>query len=589
MDPRGRKPRTGPGQAGADARQEPHEDLLGLGQAGDRHQTRRLMRASPGADGPATTGRRVAIRAGSLAVLLGALDTYVVVTIMTDIMREPPAGVGIPINQIQRVTPIVTWYLLGYIAAMPLLGRASDRFGRKMVLQVSLALFAVGSVVTALSNDLLTLIIGRAIQGTASGALLPVTLALAADLWSARNRASVLGGIGAAQELGSVLGPLYGIAVVWLLGTWRDVFWINVPLAVIAMVMIQFSLPSRQDTETPEKVDVVGGVLLAIALGLATWGLYNPAPDGKQVLPSYGPPLLVGALVAAVAFFVWERFARTRLIEPAGVRFRPFLAALGASLTAGAALMVTLVNVELFSQGVLGLDKNAAAGKLVWFLGALPIGALLGGWIATKIGDRIVAFTGLMIAAGGYWLVSKWQIDVLTAHHDLGFINLPVLDTDLAVAGLGLGLVIGPLTSATLRVVPAAQPGIASAAVVVARMIGMLIGIAALSAWGLYRFNQILASLPSPAGWNNPTERLVAQGARVRVAYVMQYGEIFGITAIVCVVGALLGLLISGRHEHADEPAIDTDATLIDAQTQAFDAPTQAITNPPPPGRHRPR
>jgi MFS family permease len=543
------------------------------------------MRASPGAAGPATSGRRIAIAAGSLAVLLGALDTYVVVTIMTDIMRD----VGIGINQIQRVTPIVTWYLLGYIAAMPLLGRASDRFGRKMVLQVSLALFAVGSVVTALSNDLLPLIIGRAIQGTASGALLPVTLALAADLWSARNRASVLGGIGAAQELGSVLGPLYGIAVVWLLGTWRDVFWINVPLALIAMVMIQFSLPSRQKTETPEKVDVIGGVLLAIALGLATWGLYNPAPDGKQVLPSYGPPLLVGALVAAIAFFVWERFSRTRLIEPAGVHFRPFLAALGASLTAGAALMVTLVNVELFGQGVLGLDKNAAAGLLLRFLIALPIGALLGGWIATKIGDRIVAFTGLLIAAGGYWLISKWPVDVLAAHHDLGLFSLPTLDTDLAIAGLGLGLVIGPLTSATLRVVPAAQHGIASAAVVVARMIGMLIGIAALSAWGLYRFNQILASLPSPAGGNNLIERLAAQGARIRLAYVMQYGEIFSITAIVCVVGALLGLLISGRHEHADEPAIDTDATLIDAQTQAFDAPTQAISNPPPPGRHRPR
>ena len=78
-----------------------------------------------------------------------------------------------------------------------------------------------------------------------------MTLALAADLWSQRNRAAVLGAIGAAQELGSVLGPLYGVAVVWLLSTWRDVFWINVPLAAIAMVMIHFALPSRQQTETP--------------------------------------------------------------------------------------------------------------------------------------------------------------------------------------------------------------------------------------------------------------------------------------------------------------------------------------------------
>src|SRR6202007_2462251 len=123
-----------------------------------------------------------------------------------------PAGVGIPINQIQRVAPIITGYLVGYIAAMPLLGRASDRFGRKLLLQASLALFMTGSVVAALAGhwgDFHMLIAGRTIQGVASGALLPVTLALGADLWSQRNRAGVLGGIGAAQELGSVLGPLY--------------------------------------------------------------------------------------------------------------------------------------------------------------------------------------------------------------------------------------------------------------------------------------------------------------------------------------------------------------------------------------------
>ncbi|HTN64097.1 MAG TPA: MFS transporter [Devosia sp.] len=166
--------------------------------------------------------RRIAIGAGSLAVLLGALDTYVVVSIFRDIMAAPPAGVGIPINKIQQVTPIITGYLLGYVAAMPLLGRASDRFGRKLLLQVSLVTFAAGSVVTAMSTDLTTLVAGRSIQGVASGALLPVTLALAADLWAERNRAGVLGFISAGQELGSVLGPLYGIFIVWLLRDWRD-------------------------------------------------------------------------------------------------------------------------------------------------------------------------------------------------------------------------------------------------------------------------------------------------------------------------------------------------------------------------------
>ncbi|OBB23735.1 MFS transporter [Mycolicibacterium peregrinum] len=546
--------------------------------------------------------RHIAISAGSLAVLLGALDTYVVVTIMTDIMSD----VGIAINKIQQVTPIITGYLLGYIAAMPLLGRASDRFGRKMLIQVGLAGFAVGSVITALSGDLGSLnmlIAGRVIQGIASGALLPVTLALAADLWAARSRAAVLGGVGAAQEFGSVLGPLYGIGAVALFHQWEAVFWINVPLAVIAMAMIHFSLPGKEPSEHREKVDVVGGLLLAIALGLAVVGLYNPEPDGKHVLPEWGPPLLIGALVAAVAFFVWEKMARTRLIEPAGVKFRPFLAALAASLCTGAALMVTLVNVELFGQGVLGKDKYDAAFLLLRFLIALPIGALIGGWIATRVGDRIVSFVGLMIAAGGFYLITHWSVDVLDKTHDLVLFRLPVLDTDLAIVGLGLGLVIAPLTSATLRVVPAAQHGIASAFVVVARMIGMLIGMAALSAWGLFRFNQHLASLAAAANATQMSmqERFIAKGLQARQAYVSMYGDIFGITAIVCVVGAVLGLLIAARNVHVDElagpPESGDTGANDDTSTGQLFLPTEALPvqsadqeiqrTDQPPGRHR--
>lgn len=505
--------------------------------------------------------RRIAIGAGSLAVLLGALDTYVVVSIFRDIMASPPAGVGIPINKIQQVTPIITGYLLGYVAAMPLLGRASDRFGRKLLLQVSLVTFAAGSVVTAMSTDLTTLVAGRSIQGVASGALLPVTLALAADLWSERNRAGVLGFISAGQELGSVLGPLYGIFIVWLLRDWRDVFWINVPLAAIAMLMIHFSLPSksRDDGRPRERVDVVGGVLLAIALGLAVIGLYNPDPSADQALPDWGPPVLLGAAAATLAFAVWERFARTRLIEPAGVRFGPFLAALGASLCAGAALMVTLVNIELFGQGVLAMSQNEAALLLLRFLIALPIGALAGGFIATRVGDRAVSFVGLLIAAGGYLLISHWPVDLLTYKHDLGFVSLPALDTDLGLAGLGLGLVIGPLTSASLRVVPSAQHGIASSAVVVARMTGMLVGMAALTAWGLHRFNQILAELPTRGG-DTLVERMAARSENYRMAFLLQYSEMFAITAVICLVGAVLGLLVGGRAKAADEPARHGDA-----------------------------
>ena len=287
-------------------------------------------------------------------------------------------------------------------------------------------------------------------------------------------------------------------------------------------------------------------------------GLYNPQPDGKQVLPGWGLPMVGAAIVVALAFFAWERYSRTKLIDPAGVLFRPFLAALGTSVCAGAALMVTLVNVELFGQGVLGLDQVAAALKLTWFLAALPVGAVLGGLIATRVGDRAVVFTGMLIAGFAYWLVSDWGVNILTAQHDLGVVALPAFATDLALAGFGLGLVIGPLTSAALRVVPPAQHGIASSLVVVARMTGMLVGVAALSAWGLYRFNQILATKPAGPG-GSLAEKIAAEATRYREAFADQYGEMFWITMIICVVGAFIGLLIAGRHTHAETGGVRSD------------------------------
>jgi MFS family permease len=501
-----------------------------------------------GSDPDPAGRRRLAISVAAATVLLAALDAYVVVTVLTAIIGD----LHIPINRLERATPIVTGYLLGYVAGMPLLGSLSDRYGRRPVIVACLLGFAAGSALTASSGDSITLLVaGRAVQGLAGGALLPVTMALAGDLWTEQHRRGlVLGGVGAAQELGSVLGPLYGAGIAALLG-WRGIFWVNIPVAVLAAAAVLVALPGdasggpRQAERA--RVDVVGGLLLAAALGLLVVGLDNPQPE-RAVLPTWGPAALAGAGVAAVAFVLWEWRARTRLLDPAGVRLGTLLVALGVSFCAGAALMVTLVDVQLVAQTLLGRDALGGTLLLSRFLVALPVGAVVGGALVSRLGERWVTLAGMLFAAAAYLLISRWPLEVLSLRY-AGI--LPRLDTDLALAGLGLGLVIAPLAAAALRATPARQHGVASSGVVVARMVGMLVGVAALTAWGLHAFHRRTAKLDTPLPFGKTPDEYRAQFAAyelaVKVALREEYGQIFFATACLCVLGALLGLLLAGR------------------------------------------
>ena len=152
---------------------------------------------------------RALLPLAAVAVAFAAADTYVVVLALPDMM----AGVGLAVDELQRAAPIVSGFLLGYVAVLPLIGRIADLRGRLPVLVGSLVVFAVGSMVTAVAYDLPSMVTGRFLQGVGAGGLVPATLALVADLYPPQRRGVPLGVVGAVQEVGSVLGPLYGALI----------------------------------------------------------------------------------------------------------------------------------------------------------------------------------------------------------------------------------------------------------------------------------------------------------------------------------------------------------------------------------------
>ena len=177
---------------------------------------------------------RVLLGLAAVAVAFAAADTYVVVLALPDMM----ASVGLSIDQLQRGAPIVSGFLLGYVAMLPLIGRIADLRGRVPVLVAALLLFAFGSLVTTLAYDLPSLVAGRFLQGVGGGGLVPATLALVADLYPADRRGVPLGVVSAVQEIGSVVGPLFG-AMVLAVSDWRVIFAVNLVVGLALAGLIQ--------------------------------------------------------------------------------------------------------------------------------------------------------------------------------------------------------------------------------------------------------------------------------------------------------------------------------------------------------------
>jgi MFS family permease len=203
---------------------------------------------------------RVLLGLAAVAVGFAAADNYVVVLALPDMM----ASAGLSAEDLQRAAPIISGFLLGYIAILPMIGRISDLRGRVPVLIGSLVVFALGSLVTAAAYDLSSVVVGRLLQGVGAGGLLPATLALVADLYPVHRRGVPLGLVGAVQELGNVIGPVYGALVLAFAG-WRTIFWINLAVGLVLAAVIRAERASAPEgtRRGPRGFDWLGAVLAA--------------------------------------------------------------------------------------------------------------------------------------------------------------------------------------------------------------------------------------------------------------------------------------------------------------------------------------
>lgn len=564
-------------------------------------------------------GARLLLGLAAVAVAFAAADTYVVVLALPDMM----SSVGLAVDELQRAAPIVSGFLLGYVAMLPLIGRIADIRGRVPVLVGSLVVFAVGSLITAAAYDLPTMVAGRFLQGVGGGGLVPATLALVADIYPPSRRGVPLGVVGAVQELGSVIGPLYG-ALVLAVADWEEIFWINlaVGLVLAAILRTNRSIPRQDprpigDTATVGRFDLLGAgfavlalsalvlvmlepdvlasdinlglaflptvgesrwlsplgiafLLLVIALAVRCWVAERPLVDVRrwrdvaaqadllgagllalglsgiilafatadpeiQVFSPAGPWLLLGSVLAAVLFWFHSRRTEHPLIPHRAFARLPARGALVVSFFVGAALIAALVDIPIFARITVYPDSQLmAALVLVRLLVALPVGAVIGGYLTRWVPAGVVTAGGMVLASAGFIVMSQWGLTSLES---------PVATIPLLITGLGFGLALAPVNAALLASTADSVHGVTSALLVVARMVGMLVGISALTTIGLRRYYAVQVSLPPPSEVCDSGTRCSAYTNLLKEAGLAQLQTVFVGAAVCAAIAAVVALV----------------------------------------------
>lgn len=403
-------------------------------------------------------------------------------------------------TQLRRASWIINGYLLVYVATMPLAGRLSDLWGARRLFLGALVVFSVGSLLAGAAQSLEQLIAARLVQALGGGALVPVATAAAAHLFEGHDRPRALGAIGALTFLGMAAGPFVGAALLGsvhaesalaaigvtagplvhlLAPAWRWVFYLNVPIGLIALTVAWAAGPDWDTPRRAARLDLVGAITFTIGLGAGLVGLTLLGSSGTgDVLGLPASVLLAGLFGLSIGALGLNIVDGLRRREPfLDLRLfanRAFASAALVSLLTGYALATAIVGAAVFVDRVLyggPPEQQVALGALA---AAMAVGALVSGFIVRRLSLRLVTLVGLAASTLGLAGMATWTPTT----------SIGAAAVSLAIFGLGFGLTVTPRSTAAVEAAGRASFGMASATVTVARMVGMAIGLAVLTAYG---------------------------------------------------------------------------------------------------------
>jgi EmrB/QacA subfamily drug resistance transporter len=397
-----------------------------------------------------------------LGIFLASLDQTIVSTALPTIVGD--------LGGASHLSWVVTAYLLASTVSTPLWGKLGDLYGRKKFFQASIVIFLIGSMLSGLSTSMIELILFRAVQGLGGGGLIVGAQAIIGDVVSPRDRGRYVGLFGAVFGASTVLGPLFGGLFTEYL-SWRWVFYVNVPIGLIALVVTGVALP-KFTNRVSHVIDYLGAIVLSAAATCLV--LFTSLGGTSLAWASTGAiALAVGGVVLTIVFLVVERFAAEPIIPLRLFKNRVFSSASAIGFVVGFAMFGALTFLPQFLQLVKGVSPTASGLRLLPMMGGLFGASIISGQLISRGGKyKRYPVMGTALMTIGLWLMST--VGIATSGWILAFYML--------VFGIGLGCVMQVLVLAVQNAVGYEDLGVATASANFFRMIGGSFGVAVFGA-----------------------------------------------------------------------------------------------------------